>query len=54
MIYAFVAALVLASCVSKPLYPTANADERKWLQDYRDGKMSWSDYRQHLNAEKGP
>lgn len=44
-------ALLLASCSSRPLYPTDNADEKRWLQEYRDGKITWSEYQSLIAAE---
>lgn len=47
-------AILLASCASKETFPTHSQDEQKWLQEYRDGDISWEQYQERLKNEKKP
>lgn len=47
-------AILLASCASKETFPTHSQDEQKWLQEYRDGKITWSEYQTLLKSEQQP
>lgn len=53
MIRPLIAALLLCACVAtKEPFPTNTESERLWKQEYRDGKISWSEYQLKLNTEK--
>lgn len=52
MIKVILAAFLIASCTSKPVFPTRNADETKWEQQYRDGEITWAEYQDKLKSEK--
>ena len=45
-------ALILASCSTKPILPSNTDDERKWKQEYVDGKITYSEYQSRLKNEK--
>ncbi len=46
-------AFLICSCVaSKPVFPTDTKAEQRWEQEYRDGKLSWSEYQSLLKGEK--
>jgi len=48
-----IAALMLCCCTAtKEPFPTATESERQWKQEYRDGKLSWSEYQEKLRTEK--
>lgn len=53
MIKAIIAALILAACSSEHSFPTNTAQEAQLRQDYRDGKITYSEYQEKLKeAEK--
>lgn len=51
MLKSLLAALLLASCVSKPTYPTNTDDEKLWKQQYQDGQIDWDEYQELLRTE---
>lgn len=54
MIKTLIAALLLASCVSKPVFKTDTETERNCLAHYRDGDITWEQYQECLKYERGP
>jgi outer membrane biogenesis lipoprotein LolB len=50
---ALIAALLICACsATRETFPTNTANEKLWKQEYRDGKISWSQYQAKLKTEK--
>jgi len=50
---ALLAALLICACsATKEMFPTATEQQRQWKQEYREGKISWSEYQAKLATEK--
>lgn len=54
MFKSILTAMLLASCVSKPVFKTDTQTERECLEHYRSGEITWAGYQECLENEKGP
>jgi outer membrane biogenesis lipoprotein LolB len=47
------ASFLIAACtLYHETFPENTAKERQWKQEYRDGKLTWSEYQEKLRTEK--
>lgn len=54
MIKSIFCAILLASCVSKPVLRHDTQREKDCLQYYRDGAITWAEYKTCLKSERTP